>query len=64
MKCFTSYTRHNLCDTAMGYKIVLTQTYTTFDKKEADRLEDMLRNMIGSCLMSELHAFEEGSEKE
>ena len=46
MKCFIKYQRFN-ADTLQGERIVVSQTYTTFDNDEMDRFEDYLINTIG-----------------
>ena len=46
MKCFTSYERYNP-NTVRGETIVVTQVYSSFDKKEMDILENDLRLSIG-----------------
>ena len=46
MKCFTSYARYNP-NTVRGETIVVTQVYSSFDKKEMDILENDLRLSIG-----------------
>ena len=52
MKCFTSYARFN-ADTINGERLVITQTYTTFDTQEMDAYEDAIRAKIGSGVMTE-----------
>lgn len=52
MKCFTFYSKCNP-DTISGYKIVVTQTYTTFDEAEINQLDKHLRQTIGSGTMTE-----------
>lgn len=52
MKCFTSYERHNP-NTVNGETIVVTQVYSSFDKKEMDALENDLRLSIGDGVKME-----------
>ena len=52
MKCFTSYERHNP-NTVNGETIVVTQVYSSFDKKEMDVLENDLRLSIGDGVKME-----------
>lgn len=52
MKCFTTYAR-SAPDTVSGYKIVITQTYTSFDVAEMNALEQTLQQTIGSGIMVE-----------
>lgn len=52
MKCFTSYERHNP-NTVNGETIVVTQVYSSFDKKEIDVLENDLRLSIGDGVKME-----------
>lgn len=51
----TSFTQFQRCepDTISGEKIILTQTFSSFDKQEIDRLEKMLRETIGSGRITE-----------
>ena len=52
MKCFISYATFNP-DTVLGHRIVVTQTYTTFDEDEAKTLENRLMQTIKSGIMTE-----------
>lgn len=52
MKCLITYSRFN-ADTISGERIIVTQTYSTFDSEEMDRLEDYLRQSIASGIMTE-----------
>ena len=52
MKCLITYSRLN-ADTISGERIIVTQTYSTFDSEEMDRLEDYLRGNIASGIMTE-----------
>ena len=47
MECFTQYTRSNP-DTVNGYKIIVTQTYTSFNEKDIDMLEEQFKQSIGN----------------
>ena len=52
MKCFIGYSRLNT-DTISGERIIVTQTYSTFDTAEMDRFEDYLRKNIASGISVE-----------
>ena len=64
MKWFVSYKRFDP-DTVSGYKIVITETYTSFDEIEINALERNLRQAIGSGIITESEPTgAEGSEKD
>lgn len=52
MKCLTTYQRLNP-DTVCGEIIIVTQRYTSFEKKEIDILEERFKKTIGSGIRSE-----------
>lgn len=53
MKLFTQYKRENP-DTIVGEKITITQTYSSFNQEEIDKLEQECKEHIGNGLMTEL----------
>lgn len=53
MTCFTQYQRYDP-DSVSGHKIVVTQTYSSYNEHEIDKLEETLRNTIGCGLIAEV----------
>lgn len=52
MKCFTSWQRYEP-DTTTGHKIILTQTFTSFDEKEINELESMLKENVKDGMLTD-----------
>lgn len=52
MKTITTY-RRNPSDTVCGESITLTVRYSSFDKKEIDKLEEKFKEEIGYMQISE-----------
>ena len=57
MTCLTQYQRYDP-DTVSGHKIVVTQTYSSYNEHEIDKLEETLRNTIGLGLITEVNGKE------
>lgn len=53
MRITTQYKRCEP-DTATGYKIILTQVFSSFDPEEIDMVEDTFRAIYGSGAISEI----------
>ena len=53
MKCFTQYTRLSP-DTINGEKLVVTATYSSFDKSEIDELEKKLNDTIAFGIQADV----------
>ena len=58
MTCFTQYQRYDP-DSVSGHKIVITQTYMSYNEHEIDKLEEVLRETIGSGLVAEVKGEQE-----
>lgn len=61
MKCFTSYQRLT-ADTISGEQIIVRIRYSTFDKQEMDTFEKIIKQAIGSGVVTEIKV--EGSDEE